>query len=268
MTFQSLTRTPTATLAGRIAFVSGARGHLGRAMAVALADAGAHVVLNGRDDEKLALFEAELAGQGASVSRTAFDIADIDAVRRFFGALPRLDILVNNAVSMKGASFDALEPEAFAETYRSSVTASFEAVRAARPALRAAAAACGDASVINVSSMYGVVAPDAHLYDKPEQMSPAHYGPAKAALLQLTRHLAGVLGPDGIRVNTLVPGPFPHDDTVATNPAFIERLAARTMLGRTGQAHEIAGPLLFLASSASRFVTGASLAVDGGWTAW
>ena len=136
----------------------------------------------------------------------------------------------------------------------------------ALPALKAAAAASGDASVINVSSMYGQVAPDRGLYDNPEQQSPFHYGPAKAGLEQLSRHLAAELGPDKIRVNALVPGPFPQSGKM---PAGLEeRLAARTMLGRIGTPDDIAGPLLFLAAPASRFVTGASLNVDGGWTAW
>lgn len=251
-------------LDGRTAFVSGSRGHLGTAMTLALCEAGAHVIVNGRDTDALSSFARDLLARGFSVEAASFDAHDIDAVRAFFGGLKRLDILVNNAVAMHMKSFAALTPQDFATTYASSVTATFESVRAALPALKAAATAAGEASVVNISTMYAQVSPDARIYDDPAGQSPFHYGPAKAGILQLTRHLAAELGRERIRVNALVPGPFP----AKVEPGFAERLGARTMLGRVGMAGEIAGPLLFLASPASSFVTGAALNVDGGWTAW
>lgn len=251
-------------LDGKTAFVSGSRGHLGAAMTRALCAAGAHVIINGRDDAALAAFEADLRRQGHAVERAAFDAHDMAAVRDFFSGRKRLDILVNNAVAMQVRPFAELTAEDFARTYASSVTAAFESARAALPALKAAVAADGGASIVNIASMYAQAAPDARLYDDPAQQSPFHYGPAKAGLLQLSRHLAAELGPSGIRVNALVPGPFP----ARAEPGFAQRLASRTMLGRLGAPQDIAGPLLFLASPASAFVTGAALNVDGGWTAW
>jgi NAD(P)-dependent dehydrogenase (short-subunit alcohol dehydrogenase family) len=255
-------------LDGCTAFVSGAAGHLGRAMSLALAEAGAHVIVNGRSEARAKDFAGELKAAGHSCEAAAFDMADCECVRAFFDGRERLDVLVNNAISMTPKPFAKLEPADFAETYMSSVAAAFEASRAALPALRRAVAAAGEARIVNIASMYAAVSPDRRIYAKPEQASPFHYGPAKAALLQLTRHLAAELAPDRIRVNALVPGPFPRPQVSSDDPAFAERLAGKTMLGRFGRADEIAGPLLFLASPASSFMTGASLAVDGGWTAW
>ena len=253
-------------LDGKIAFVSGGRGHLGRAMTLALAQAGAHVLVNGRDAAALENFVRDLKSQGLSAEAAAFDAHDVGRIRSFFGGLKRLDVLVNSIGFMQAKSFGQLEQADFAATYAATVGTAFETVRAALPALGQAVASSGDASVVNISSMYGRVSPDARLYDAREQQSPFHYGPAKAGLEQLTRHLAAELGPQKIRVNALVPGAFPQPGKM---PAGLEqRLAGRTMLGRIGQAEEIAGPLLFLATPASSYVTGTCLMADGGWTAW
>ncbi len=255
-------------LDGCTAFISGAAGHLGRPMTRALCEAGATVIINGRNEGRLKDFEGELKREGFACERALFDMGDIDRVRAFFAGRERLDVLVNNAISMTPKPFAALEPSDFAATYASAVTGAFEAVRAALPALRKAVQAAGEARIVNIASMYASVSPDKRIYAKPDQASPFHYGPAKAALLQLTRHLAAELGLEHIRVNALVPGPFPRPQVAQDDPAFAARLAGRTMLDRLAEAGEIAGPLLFLASRASSYVTGASIAVDGGWTQW
>jgi gluconate 5-dehydrogenase len=255
-------------LDGRIVFISGGAGHLGRAMVTALAGHGAHVIVNGRNEARLSAFQAEMSAAGLSVSTACFDMMDFAASRAFFGGLTRLDVLINNAVTVEPGKIESQTPDAFDIAYRSTVTAAFEAMRAAEAALETGVAAAGHASVINIATMYGRVAPDPKIYGASGLNSPPAYGPAKAGLLQLTRHMAAHWGPKAIRVNAVLPGPFPSPSIQAAKPDFAEALAAKTMLGRVGQPDEIAGSVVFLASDAARFMTGAEIAVDGGWTAW
>jgi NAD(P)-dependent dehydrogenase (short-subunit alcohol dehydrogenase family) len=116
--------------------------------------------------------------------------------------------------------------------------------------------------------MYGLVSPDPRMYPPTQRMNPIDYGVAKAGILQLVRYQAVVLAPQRVRVNAIAPGPFPMPDTHGTDDQFMSRLCGKVPLGRVGKPDEITGPVVFLASDASSFVTGTNIVVDGGWTAW
>ncbi|MFP5307880.1 MAG: SDR family NAD(P)-dependent oxidoreductase [Gammaproteobacteria bacterium] len=255
-------------LDGRTVFVSGAAGHLGEAMSVAFARAGAHVLLNGRTASKLEGLRERLLAEGGQCSVAAFDIMDRREADAYFRALPRLDALVNNAISGLPKTADAASAEVFGVALQSGVTAAYENTVAAMPALQAAVAAVGHAAVINVTSIYAHVSPSFSIYGDSGLDSAPHYSAAKGGLLQLTRYMACRFAPQRIRVNSLSPGIFPWDSVRRDHPDFVERVSARTPLGRTGLAEEIGGPAVFLASDAASFMTGADLCVDGGWTAW
>ena len=233
-----------------VVVVGASRAGIGASIARAFQEAGASVEITGA--------EAEPAPEDATrFAYTQLDVTDGRAVRDFAARHEKVDVLVNcAAITARG---EEMAPDFFTHVVNVNLSGTFRMAEAFHGQLKAAKGA-----LINIASMYGAVSPDRRLYDDPAQQSPFHYGPAKAGLLQLTRHLAGELGARRIRVNALVPGPFP----AKAAPDFAQRLASRTMLGRLGKADEIAGPLLFLASPAASFVTGAALNVDGGWTAW
>jgi NAD(P)-dependent dehydrogenase (short-subunit alcohol dehydrogenase family) len=261
-------RQPMFCLSGRVAFVTGAAGHLGRAMATALAQAGAHVILNGRTPGKLESLRDELANAGCSASAAAFDITDRAAAADFLGGLDRLDILVNNAITGLNDRTGATGAAGFEPPFQSAVVATHGNITAAMRGLDAAVVATGHASVINIASIFAHISPMFSIYAGEIPPSTLQYVAAKGALVQMTRYLACELAPRGIRVNSVTPGIFPPSDIEALLPAFSERATARTPMARFGRAHEIGGPVVFLASDASTFVTGADIRVDGGWTAW
>ena len=254
-------------LDGRTAFVSGAAGHLGRAMAIGFAQAGAHVILNVRTRSTLDAFAGELTAGGFSASVAAFDISDRETANAFLGGLDRLDILVNNAISGLGTA-QSTAAEAFRATVDTGLVACHGNIMTALPALETAVAATGQASIINITSIWAHVSPPMWLYESGDAISPPQYSAAKSGLIQLTRYLACELAPRRIRVNSLSPGIFPGDAVAAMNPPLLQRFAATPPMRRLGLAHEISGPAVFLASDASSYMTGADLKIDGGWTAW
>jgi NAD(P)-dependent dehydrogenase (short-subunit alcohol dehydrogenase family) len=254
-------------LTGLVAVVSGASGRLGPAFVEGLAAHGATVYAVARDAERLAEVLGDVEGDVRPVQADVRADSWPAAVTRIAEEHGRLDVLVNNAHVGRGGSLRLAEPSAYVEAMELAVLGTAAAINAARPGFEGSVAAGGSPSVINVSSMYGVVAPDPGMYRTEEGRNPPFYGAAKAAMLQLTRYAAAELGPLGVRVNALALGPFPVD-AIQDDPEFAQRLGSKTMLGRYGRPEEVVTAALFLASPASSFVTGATIPVDGGWTAW
>jgi NAD(P)-dependent dehydrogenase (short-subunit alcohol dehydrogenase family) len=260
-------------LDGRVAFLSGATGHLGRPMAKALSAVGAHVVLNARHQDALEVLASELIGGGYQASIACFDITDENAAKTHVADIGkkygRLDIIVNNASSGRPGSIESATAQDFEQAYRVNVIAAFQLLQLSLPLLKESGKRTpGGASVVNIASMYGSVSPDPSIYGVSGANNPPYYGAAKAGLIQLTRYAACQLASDRIRVNSISPGPFPPAKFLESDPEFEARLSAKVPMQRLGDPRELQGPLLFLASDASSYVTGANLAVDGGWTAW
>jgi NAD(P)-dependent dehydrogenase (short-subunit alcohol dehydrogenase family) len=260
-------------LTGRTALITGAGGHLGAPMAAGLADCGARLVLWGRSSDPLERLAEQIRALGGDVMVQQADLSDNEkldkALCEFKEQFDEVDIIINNAYSGGGGSSEHASVEDFSNAYQIAVTAAFQITQSLRPLLRVAAAKhAGGSSVINISSMYGMVSPDFRVYDSSADANPPFYGAAKAGLIQLTRYMACEFAPEKIRVNSISPGPFPEKKVQAGNPEFCDRLAKKVPMGRIGKPEEIIGPALFLASDAASYVTGTNLAVDGGWTAW
>jgi NAD(P)-dependent dehydrogenase (short-subunit alcohol dehydrogenase family) len=264
-------------LTGKVAIVTGALGLLGREHCAALAAAGAHVVaadLNHDGCGALArrLSEAhgvEALGVGADVaSPSSLDQLRIAVLERFGS----IDVLVNNAAIDDKFSSDDVAESRFEhyplERFRRLLEVNVLGVFLCCQRLGQVLAERGSGSIINVASTYGVVAPDQSLYRRPDGSQQFFKGPAypasKGAVLQLTRFLAAYWGAAGVRVNALSPGGVENGQA----GHFVERYAERTPLGRMAKPGDYAGALVFLASDASAYMTGANLMVDGGFSIW
>ena len=256
------------TLKGKVAFVTGAAGYLGKAMVYALAKAGAHVILNGRDESRILALTKDMEKAGLSVEGAVFDITNESHVKDYFSKVSKLNILVNNAYQGGSGSIKLSNSEDYRNSYEVSLISVFNLFTAALPVLNESVIKEGDASVINIASMYGMVSPDLRIYNNQKSSNPAFYGASKAALIQWTRQAACEFGPQGIRVNSISPGAFPNEKVQSEQDDFVEKLSNKIPLGRVGKADELCAPVVFLASSGSSYVNGSNLVVDGGWTCW
>lgn len=158
-----------------------------------------------------------------------------------------------------------LTPDQYLDSFGVSVIGASNLFKVALPHLRIAAKIGGYASVINIGSMYGMVAPDHKIYESKQVANPPYYGAAKAALIQWTKYIAAEFGGEGIRANSISPGPFPSAEVKSKNPIFVKKLSTKVPLGRVGSPDEIKGAITYLASPAASYVTGSNLVVDGGW---
>lgn len=258
------------SLAGKTAFVTGATGHLGLQISIGLAEAGAHVLLNGRNSDRVDATVELLRSQGLSAESAIFDITDGVAIADYFHnrACFPLHIIVNNAYNGTAGNIASTDSGSYIKSYEIGLASVHNILKEALPCLKAAIAADNSASIINIASMYAMVSPDQRIYDSHTVANPPFYGACKAALIQWTKYAACEFGLHGIRVNAISPGPFPSNSVQNDRPDFIAKLAAKVPMGRIGQPGELKGPVLFLASSASSYVNGINLVVDGGWTCW
>lgn len=264
-------------LNGRVALVTGAAGLLGAEFCLTLAEAGASVVAADIDDRGADDIAQSLRDQGFPTMSVGVDVTDETAVQqmiaRTLDEYKRVDILVNSAAldpkfdpdhaGQHTSAFEDFPRAVWDQAMAVNLTGMFLCCqKAVSPMLSQ-----GSGVIINISSMYGMVGPDQRLYQREgeeTQFKPIYYSVSKAGVLGLTRYLATYYAGKNIRVNALTGGGVFNDH----DESFLKSFSARTVLGRMANKNELNGALLFLASDASSYMTGANLVVDGGWTAW
>ena len=243
-------------LDGRVAIVTGASSGLGPELAVALAEAGADVALAARREQGLEATAERVRAHGRRALVVPTDVADPAACaelpRRAAAGLGRLDVLVNNAGVAPVVPASRELPGEFERTLAVNLAGAFWVAQAAAREMEPGSA------IVNVSSVIANCGAD---------LPQAAYAASKAGLLGLTRDLARQwTGRKGIRVNAVLPGLFESEITAGHEPGYAERALSRVAAGRFGEPAELAAAVLFLASPAGAYVTGASLPVDGGYS--
>ncbi len=247
------------SLAGRRALVTGSSQGIGFALARGLAEAGASIVLNGRDATKLQAAADELGGQGAEVSSIVFDVTDHDAVRAAVDAFEAehgaIDILVNNAGMQHRTMLEDFPADAFERLLQTNIASVFHVGQAVARHMIGR----GAGKIINIASVQTALA----------RPGIAPYTATKGAVGNLTKGMATDWAQHGLQCNAIAPGYFdtPLNAALVADPEFSAWLEKRTPAGRWGNVEELVGACVFLSSAASSFVNGHTLFVDGGITA-
>src|SRR5215831_14861533 len=244
-------------LDGKTALVTGAGRGIGRAIALALAAAGAELVLVSRTKSQLDEVAREIASVGGKAQAVPFDVTDTPAMRIAFASISRLDILVNNAGLNRPQPFLEVDEATLDQLLTLNVRAAFLVAQTAARLM----VANGSGVIVNMSSQMGHVG---------SELNRTVYVMTKHAIEGLTKAMAVELAPKGVRVVSIAPT---FVQTPLTKPFFDDAktrnwILDRIPLGRGGTVEEVAQVVVFLASPAASLVTGSSLLVDGGWTAW
>jgi NAD(P)-dependent dehydrogenase (short-subunit alcohol dehydrogenase family) len=251
-------------LSGKVAIVTGAGGYLGAQICQGLGDAGAFIVIACRNNDKAQSVRTALEMKRIESITVGLDVTDEISVRgaleKVFSRYGRIDILVNNAGVATNRMVEELDLLEWNRVVAVNLTGTFLCSKIfCEPMLSQRRG-----SVINVSSIYGVVAPDQRIYGDTGRNSSLVYAATKAGIIQMTRYLAVYWADKGVRVNCISPGGILRNQ----EPDFVNRYSSRVPMNRMASLKDIPGAVVFLASDASSYITGQNIVIDGGLTSW
>lgn len=263
------------SLEGKVAIVTGAVGLIGKYHCEALSEAGASVVVCDIDKKGAEEFAHNLGNSSIGGYLDVTDPESIESVKKHvLKKFNHIDVLVNNAAindmfenpesAIDQSMFENYPLEAWNKSFNVNVTGTFLCSQI----IGSEMASKGKGSIINIASTYGIVAPDQSIYKNEDGVQTfyksAAYPATKGAIISFTRFLAAYWGKKNVRVNTLSPGGVENSQ----DDFFVNNYSNKTPLGRMALPNDYKGAIVFLASDASAYMTGANLVVDGGWTAW
>lgn len=257
-------------LDGSVAVVTGGSGYYGKPISSALAEAGATVVLASRDEGRCEAVASALRAKKLKAEGMALDLADEDSISRFIKRVTekfgRIDVLINNAVTRDGyGDLEDITREGWEKAQTINSTGLMLITRDVIPVMRAQRSG----SIINVGSIQGTVGPNFPVYGETGMTSPLNYTYDKWGMVGFTKWIANYYGKFNIRANCISPGGYgPGVAQDIGENEFTENYKRLTPLGRFAEDDDIKGPVVFLASRASAYITGHNLLVDGGWTSW
>ncbi len=261
------------SLKNKTAIVTGALGLIGKEHCKALSEAGANVVVADLDEHKAIEFANSLNNESIGIFLDVTNKSSIQTTKeKIIEKFGHIDILVNNAAindmfeNPKAAAEQSKFENYPLELWQKSIDVNLTGVFLCSQVFGAEMAKQKKGSIINIASTYGIVAPDQSLYKKEDGTQdfykPPAYSATKGAIIMFTKYLASYWGKDGVRVNTLSPGGVENNQ----DEFFVKKYSAKTLLGRMAKPNDYTGALIFLASDASEYMTGANLIIDGGWT--
>ena len=249
-------------VAGKVILITGGYGYLGKAISIGLKENGAKVYVLGKSIDKFNqafLSAKQIYFVECDVSSTFKINIAFEKIKSIEG---KIDVIINNAFYLKGQDPETLTDENFEFSLDGVVGSVFRCIKSIIPFYKSQ----GFGKIINVSSMYGIVAPDFDIYrSAPEYLNPPHYGIGKSGIIQITKYYASYLGKFNVQVNAISPGPFPNNK-VKENKEFIKSLEKKTVLNRIGQPEDLVGAFVLFSSNFSDYITGHNLVIDGGWT--